>query len=354
LAIGVAFGLAAHGSVQQVPQAYGPGYGELVAAAYKERSLAIDSTTDEDEAAGLLTSFRALYPGIQVTYAKRNSTELYDRFLEEAAAGATVDLLWSSAMDLQVKLVNDGYAQSYASPEWAALPDWAVWGDLAYGVTAEPVGIAYDKRRLAAADVPQTHADLARLLAARPGALDGRVVAYDPEHSGAGYLFLTQDVEVTDRTWDLVRAMGHAEVGLYTSTAAMLDRVVAGDATVAYDVLASYAAERAKADPSLGVVLPADYTLVVSRIAFIPRTARHPSAARLFLDHLISHKGQELLAERSLGPVRGDVRAGWVAALGGSEDALRPIRIGPELLTYLDRAKRERFLKEWRRALRGP
>jgi iron(III) transport system substrate-binding protein len=353
LAFGVALCLAAPGTAQQVPQSYGAGYGELVAAAYKERSLSVDSTTDEDEAAGLLAGFQALYPGLQVTYAKRGSTELYDRFLKEAAAGATVDLLWSSAMDLQVKLVNDGYAQPYASPERASLPDWAVWGDLAYGVTAEPVGIAYDKRRLAGADVPRTHADLERLLA-RPDAPGGKVAAYDPERSGAGYLFLTQDVEVTDRTWDLVRAMGRAGVGLYTSTAAMLDRVVAGEATFAYDVLAAYAAERAKADPWLGIVLPDDYTLVVSRIAFIPKAARHPNTARLFLDYLLSQKGQELLAERSLGPVRDDVRVGWVKALGGSEKALRPIQVGPELLTYLDRAKRERFLKEWRRALRGP
>ena len=212
LAFGVALCLAAPGTAQQVPQSYGAGYGELVAAAYKERSLSVDSTTDEDEAAGLLAGFQALYPGLQVTYAKRGSTELYDRFLKEAAAGATVDLLWSSAMDLQVKLVNDGYAQAYASPERASLPDWAVWSELAYGVTAEPVGIAYDKRRLAGADVPRTHADLERLLA-RPDAPGGKVAAYDPERSGAGYLFLTQDVEVTDRTWELVRAMGRAGAG---------------------------------------------------------------------------------------------------------------------------------------------
>jgi hypothetical protein len=76
VAFGVALCLAAPGSAQQVPQAYGPGYGELVAAAYKERSLSIDSTTDEAEADGLLAGFRALYPGLEVTYAKRNSTEI--------------------------------------------------------------------------------------------------------------------------------------------------------------------------------------------------------------------------------------------------------------------------------------
>jgi iron(III) transport system substrate-binding protein len=35
-----------------------------------------------------------------------------------------------------------------------------------------------------------------------------------------------------------------------------------------------------------------------------------------------------------------------------SSGLLRPITIGPELLAVQDRAKRERFLSEWRRSTR--
>jgi iron(III) transport system substrate-binding protein len=42
-------------------------------------------------------------------------------------------------MDLQAKLINDGYAQGYLSPEKPALPATAVWKNMGYGVTAEPV-----------------------------------------------------------------------------------------------------------------------------------------------------------------------------------------------------------------------
>jgi iron(III) transport system substrate-binding protein len=45
--------------------------------------------------------------------------------------------------------------------------------------------------------------------------------------------------------------------------------------------------------------------------------------------------------------VRDDVPANPIE----HESFVRPIRVGPELLTYLDQAKRNRFLKEWRRAL---
>ena len=52
-------------------------------------------------------------------------------------------------MDLQIKLVNDGYAQTYVSKEIAHIPDWAIWKDEAYAVTAEPIVIVYNKKLVA-------------------------------------------------------------------------------------------------------------------------------------------------------------------------------------------------------------
>jgi iron(III) transport system substrate-binding protein len=141
--------------------------------------------------------------------------------------------------------------------------------------------------------------------------------------------------------------LGEAGVKLYSTTSTMLDRIAAGDQLIAYNIIGSYALERAKADPSVGVVLPADYTIVMSRIAFIPKGAPHPNTAKLFLDYLLSKEGQTRLAARSLGSVRDDVPANPI----GQDSFFRPIRVGPELLTYLDQAKRNRFLKDWRRAL---
>jgi iron(III) transport system substrate-binding protein len=85
---------------------------QVVAAAEKEGKIVIYSTTDSIAAAPLLKDFGALYPKVTVEYNDMNSTELYNRFISEAAAGSgSADLLWSPAMDLQIKLANDGYAQ---------------------------------------------------------------------------------------------------------------------------------------------------------------------------------------------------------------------------------------------------
>jgi iron(III) transport system substrate-binding protein len=335
-------------ALAQLPDGYDSSYAQTVDAAAFEGVVTIYTTTDETEAADLLAGFHALPPNIRVEYDELNSTELYDRFLTEAAAGkVTSDLVWSSAVDQQMKLVNDGYAATYASPEAARLPQWAVWNYQAYGVTAEPVAIAYNKGLLPPAEIPKTHTDLTRLLAEKAEALKGKVATYDPERSAVGLLFITQDVQITKSTWDLVHALGEAGVKLYSTTSTMLDRIAAGDQLIAYNIIGSYALERAKADPSVGVVLPADYTIVMSRIAFIPKGAPHPNAAKLFLDYLLSKEGQTRLAARSLGSVRDDVPANPI----GQDSFFRPIRVGPELLTYLDQAKRNRFLKDWRRAL---
>jgi iron(III) transport system substrate-binding protein len=334
-------------------QNYDPTYEELVANATAEGALSVYSTTDAAEVSELLDQFRSLYPGIRLDYDDQNSKEIFDRIRRETGSGQVkADLVWSSAMDLQLKLVNDGYAQPYHSPNLGSLPDWAVWKEEAYGITAEPVAIVYNKQHLPAGDVPRTHADLVHLLGEKPETFKGKIGTYDPERSSVGFLFLTQDLQITERNWTLVKAMGQVGTKLYASTGAMLDRVAAGDYLIAYNVVGSYALERQKREPALGVVLPADYTLILSRVAFIPKAALHPNAAKLFLDHLLSRPGQQALAARSIGPVRDDVPSN-PATLAAGKDAARPIHVGPGLLTYLDQAKQRRVLLDWRAALAG-
>ncbi len=89
--------------------------------------MVVYSTTDTKAAGPLIQGFEALYPGIKVEYNDMNSTELYNRYISEQAAGGTSgDVVWSSSMDTALKLATD-YALEYASPELGQLPKWAVW-----------------------------------------------------------------------------------------------------------------------------------------------------------------------------------------------------------------------------------
>ena len=319
---------------------------QIAASAIHEGAVRVLSTTDLEEVGELLSGFRALYPSLRLDYEKENSTTIDERIRREAKTGrVSIDLVWSSAMDLQLKLVNDGYALPDETPTREALPDWAIWKNQAYGVTAEPIAIVYNKRLLPASQVPRTHADLLRILRNSAGSLAGRIATYDPERSSVGYLLLTQDLLVTDRTWSLIDAMGLAKVRLFAASGEMLDRVAAGEVVLAYNVIGSYALDRARNAPELGVVLPDDYTLMMSRVALIPKGAPHPNAARLFLDHLLSANGQKALAAHAIGPVRSDIAVDAAAAV--PREAARPIQLGLRLLASLDQAKRARFMRDW-------
>src|SRR3982074_2867821 len=197
----------------QAPQGSPADYAKLIEAANKEGRVVVYSTTDAAAANPLLRDFAALYPGVKVDYTDMNSTELYSRFIAEVAAGSgTADLLWSSAMDLQVKLAADGNAATYASPEIPALPKWAVWQNQAYGTTYEPITFVYNKRLVPAADVPQDHPALLALLAAKPDAYKGKITAYDPEKSGVGYLFVNEDLQSFPQDWELFGLCGKTSI----------------------------------------------------------------------------------------------------------------------------------------------
>lgn len=342
-----ALGLVATCAVAQVSP-------DRLAVGAAEGRVVIYAATDQHIVQPLIDDFEQRHPGITVEYHDMNSTALYQRVIDEAAHGGKADVVWSSAMDLQVKLVNDGYAQSHRSAETAALPAWAVWKNEAFGTTYEPAVFVYNKQAAKADEIPDTHAGLIALLQRAPDRYRGRLATYDPRQSGVGLLLHTQDAQSNPIAfWSLAQTLGDSGVRTYATSAAMIDAIASGEVLIGYNVLGSYALTRAENNPAIGVIWPRDYTLVLSRVAFITRQARHPQAARLWLDHLLSRHGQTVLARNAgLFAVREDggqeTAVGLRAQLGA---AFRPIPIGSGLLTYLDQAKQRDFLRRWEGAI---
>jgi iron(III) transport system substrate-binding protein len=322
----------------------------LEAAAAKDGALRIDATTDQGGFEDLLDSFKHSYPSIGLEYRRPSSKDLYTDFVGQMSAGKPVaDILISSAMDLQFKLVNDGYAQPYVSTQKEFLPNWAVWKDQAYAVTAEPIIFAYNRTLMPREDVPGSHDELADLLRRKPDAYRGRIATYDPERSGTGYLYYTQDLLLSRDTLDLTEAVGRSHPKLYVSGGEVNELVSKGDILLAYNMVSSYVFERQSRDANIGIVFPSDYTLVMSRIAFVPKAARHPAAGKLFLDFMLSKTGQSLLSQRFMQPIR--IGMPTTGEAPPSPEVLRPIHFGPSLLANLDEFRRRSVLREWRHSL---
>ncbi|HZV91664.1 MAG TPA: ABC transporter substrate-binding protein, partial [Caldimonas sp.] len=95
IVVGAAAAIVALHAAAQVPAGYPANYAQTIADAKKEGKVVIYSTTDTTSANPLIKDFEALYPGISVEYNDMNSTEIYNRFISEKAAGSgSADVLW--------------------------------------------------------------------------------------------------------------------------------------------------------------------------------------------------------------------------------------------------------------------
>lgn len=318
------------------------------------RELTIYSTLDEGLAAPMIEAFQAQYPDVAVRYEDLLTGQIRDRVRDETdGAGVTADFVFSSGMDLQMSLANDGYALAVrpgAARDW---PDWAKWQDRAFALTYEPAVLVYHRPSFPDGP-PQSRLALMDWLKAQPAGGGGAVGTYDITRSALGYLFLARDEERFADIWTLVGAMARAGLEVFPTSQDIIDRVADGRLKLGYNILGSYAADQARQRPEIGLVLLKDFTVVVSRVALVPRAARNPDLGEAFLGFLMSREGQEVLARKlrlpavSLEVSDGNSARMMQAVLGAQ---LQPVGVSPGLLVYLDQAKRRRLLARWDEAL---
>jgi two-component system sensor histidine kinase TctE len=209
---------------------------------------------------------------------------------------AAPDVVISSAVDLQVNLINDGYTQPHCSAATEALPDWANWRDEAFGFTYEPAVIAYNREQVPEAEVPRSRPALIRLLQTQAERYRRRVATYDIARSGVGYLFAAEDeVQSGGSFWRLMLSLGQDGVHLACCTGDVLAAIERGEVLLGYILLGSYARaparRRANRHRAAAGLHAGD-----RRVAVIPAQARNPVLAGQFTDYLLSARGQTVIA----------------------------------------------------------
>ncbi len=306
-------------------------------------ALQIISTTDIEILSPLIEAFLDQHPGTAIDYVTVSSSELMKAV---AIENQPFDVALSSAMDLQIKLANDGFTQSNTSPATALVPDWGNWLNHVFAFSQEPASIVISPAAFAGLQAPRTRQALISLLRQNPDRFRGRIATYDIEASGLGYLFATQDARTSESYWRLMEVLGSLNVKLFCCSGEMIEHVSRGHIAVAYNVLGSYARARQAQGARIEIIEPEDYTNLMLRTAVILKTSSQVGLAREFVDHL-------LRAAWSDPP---DPDYPFERLLTGNDlnnSFLRPISLGPGLLAYLDRLKQKRFRAEWRNAVRS-
>ncbi|MCA0930679.1 sensor histidine kinase [Ruegeria profundi] len=317
--------------------------------------LEIWSATDQVAMAPLISAFERRNPDIQISYAEFETVRLHAALLSTEPQDMP-DVVISSAMDLQVDLVNRGYARRVEIAP-LSIPAWAEWRSELFGFTFEPAAVIYHRPSIAGDNLPRNRLALSSYIAENEERLRGRIATYDIEAAGVGYLFATQQTLQYPDFFRLAETLGRADVVLLASSRAIIDRVANGELLLGVDVLGSYAITAASQVETLGVHFFDDVNPVMTRTVFIPYAARNPQDAEHFVRFLLSDVGQSAIAEQSgLLPIAEELlirsSKGGNSPLTTTSAQLHPIRLSVGLLTFLDELNRANFLEAWSSAVR--
>jgi iron(III) transport system substrate-binding protein len=317
-------------------------------------TLSIHAATDLYALKPLIQDFQKLSPGTTVQIREYVTNDLFAAAAKACSENRPLgDVYLSSSVDQLVKLANDGCAAQVQGLTVPGVGRWANWRDEVFGFTYEPIVMVYNKEAVPASHVPRTHIELADLLRREAEMYRGKVGTYDIRISGIGYLLAFNDARQTTTTYGrLLESLGRAEVVTRCCTSQILDEIAAGRVLIGYNLLGSYAYERMRKGEPLGIVMPSDYTLVLSRGAMVPAQSRKAELASRFIKYLLSDRGQAVAASESFffsadGKTPPGIEGPDVVTSG----IARPIAVGPTLLAVQDAARRERFLEDWTRSM---
>ncbi|TYL47551.1 ABC transporter substrate-binding protein [Marinomonas sp. IMCC 4694] len=315
------------------------------------RILYINSAMDLASFAPILTEFVSLYPDVRVAYRDVNTLELYYQTIQEQTH-PQASLVISSAMDLHLKLVNDGYAQTYQSSFTERLPTNFKWRNQLFAFSLEPVVMLVNKAAFPG-DLPEDRQSLLQTIRQNEKAVTQRIGTYDIRKSGVGYLLASQDARQADVTWGrLLEAFGSHDVQTYCCTHEIIDDVASGKLVLGYNLLGSYASQRARDDDRLKMILPKDYTLMLMRVALIPKGAPNVQDAGVFLDFLLSDRGQKMMQTQGLlFPIQPDMNNPDDPYVVNAPGPTGIIELDQQLLVGRDYAKQKRFIRNWEMAL---
>ncbi|KIC49872.1 substrate-binding domain-containing protein [Tateyamaria sp. ANG-S1] len=298
-------------------------------------TLRVLSSTDTDIFAPILEGFIARNPSVSIDYAVAGSADIVT-LIEDCPD--CFDVVISSAMDLQLKLANDGLARRL--PGLARSSD-TQWRQSLFGFTLEPATMVLNRAAFEGRKMPTTRQELIEALRAEPERFRGRLGTYDVRLSGLGYLFATQDARTSETFWRLMEVFGNLDARLYCCSGDMIDDLASGELFVAYNVLGSYTQTRPETLDKVAVITPEDFATTMMRTALVLDTTELGETAAALVAYLTS------------GAWAAQDRPGFpLPSLRDAEaQMLSVVSLDPGLLVYLDRLKRALFLEAWASAL---
>jgi iron(III) transport system substrate-binding protein len=303
---------------------------KLIEGARQEGQLTYYSAMIVNQALRPLTAaFQKKYPFIKMSYWRGDSEDMETKLAAEMRANnPVVDVVEGTGIgELAVRA---GFAQPVWSPELANIPvEMRDPRRLWVPTRVSYFSIAYNTRLTAADSAPRTYQDL----------LDekwkGRMAW--PLLSAIGAPLFVTNLRLAwgeDKAMAYLRQLRAQNIVNFGAgnPRTLVDRVIAGEYAIALQIFAHHPLISAgKGAPVTSRLLPpvatAPGTLAISK------GSRHPHAAALLMDFLLSKEGQQILAVAEYLPVRRDIEPlAQIAAIVPSRAGVEENFISPEKL----------------------
>ncbi len=277
---------------------------QLLEGARKEGQVVLYSAAIVNQALRpIADAFMKKYPFVKVTYWRADTEEIIAKLSAEVRArNVQADLVEGTGVGELA--VESGLTVPFSTPATNDLPEmyrdprgnWA-------STRISYFGLAYNTKLVPADQVPKTYEDL--LDPKWKGKLAWRINTSSGTPLFITTIRLTMGEEKAAEYFDKLAQQKIINFGS-GSARTLVDRVIAGEMTLALNIFAHHPLiSKAKGAPVntqlLGPVPSTAGTMVV------PKGVRHPYAAMLLADFILSKEGQAIFAKAEYFPVRPDV-----------------------------------------------
>jgi ABC-type Fe3+ transport system substrate-binding protein len=252
----------------------------------------------------LTTGFMKKYPFVKMTYWRADSEELLPKLSAEARANSNVGDLFEGSGGGEIA-VEAGLTLPFYSPVLADYPKIYLdpKGHLA-PTRLSYFSIAYNTKLVPADKVPKTYADL----------LDPQwtgKMAWPYANTGR-YLFLISLRQAwgEDEAMAYFRKLSGQKIINFASGSArtLVDRVIAGEYPIAINIYAHHPLISAGKGAPVNAQLMDPVPSAAGSLALV-KGAKHPHAAMLLTDFILSKEGQQIMSAAEYFPARPDVEA---------------------------------------------
>ncbi len=263
---------------------------DLIRAANKEGSLILYGGGALPDITKLVANFNQTYPGIKVDYLRKSATSLFELIIRELRSKTyKADVYAPLHVDQAIYLTERKLLSRYLSPERTSIPEQLKDRD-GYWTTLYRAGhvYAYNTRLVDPGDVPHSYQDF---LSPK---WKGKILMDDGEE--LWYASVLQ-IMGKEKGTIFMQALARQNPQFQGSKTLMMQLLCAGEVALAFPVNFNQANEAIKKGcPTAWVVIEPQTQQPPFTIVMAPN-APHPSAAKVFIDLMLSKDGQKFMQE---------------------------------------------------------